>query len=183
MRAREATTAQQSIAGASDSRADAELVAFVDAHYERLLRLARLVSRDVTDAADAVQIALEQAWRSRTSLRDPSRLRPWLDRIVVREAIRIDRRHRGFLGLIHPIREIAVDEPVDSRTDFAPDWTAFKVAFARLSTEQRAAIALHLHAGYSVAETAQIVGAKEETVRSRIRLAKDRLRHELEESG
>jgi RNA polymerase sigma-70 factor (ECF subfamily) len=180
MSAREAATTQQSIAGAAYSRTEIELAAFVDAHYDRLLRLARLVSRDVTDAADAVQIALEQAWRSRSSLRDPTRLRPWLDRIVVREAIRIDRRHRGFLGLIRPIRELPMDEPSDSRSEVAADWTALRVAFAQLSAEQRAAIALHLHAGYSVAETAQIVGAKEETVRSRIRLAKDRLRRELE---
>jgi RNA polymerase sigma-70 factor (ECF subfamily) len=180
MSATEATTTQQSIAGASYSRTEIELAAFVDAHYDRLLRLARLVSRDVTDAADAVQVALEQAWRSRSSLRDPTRLRPWLDRIVVREAIRIDRRHRGFPGLIRPIRELPMDEPSDARSEVAADWTALRVAFAQLSAEQRAVIALHLHAGYSVAETAQIVGAKEETVRSRIRLAKDRLRRELE---
>jgi RNA polymerase sigma-70 factor (ECF subfamily) len=181
MGTREATTSQQRIASAADARAELELAAFVDTHYDRLLRLARLVSRDVTDAADAVQVALEQAWRSRSSLRDPSRLRPWLDRIVVREAIRIDRRHRGFLGLIRPIQEIAIEEPADVRADVAPDWTAFRDAFDRLSADQRAVIALHLHAGYTVAETAQIVGAKEETVRSRIRLAKDRLRHDLEE--
>ena len=99
MGTREAAGIDQPSAGVADSRAERELVDFVDAHYDRLLRLARIVSRNTADAADAVQIALEQAWKSRGSLRDPSRLRPWLDRIVVREAIRIDRRHRGFLGL------------------------------------------------------------------------------------
>ncbi len=181
MGTREAARIEQPLAGVADSRAERDLVDFVDAHYERLLRLARLVSRNTSDAADAVQIALEQAWKSRDALRDPARLRPWLDRIVVREAIRIDRRHRGFLGLIRPITEISIDEPPDARADVAPDWTAFRVAFDRLPADQRAVIALHLHAGYSIAETAQIVGAKEETVRSRIRLAKDRLRHDLEE--
>jgi DNA-directed RNA polymerase specialized sigma24 family protein len=39
-----------------------------------------------------------------------------------------------------------------------------------------------MHFGYSVAETALMVGAPEETVRSRLRVAKQRLRHELEES-
>jgi DNA-directed RNA polymerase specialized sigma24 family protein len=36
-----------------------------------------------------------------------------------------------------------------------------------------------MHLGYTVAETADLVGAPEETVRSRLRLAKQRLRDEL----
>ena len=66
------------------------LDAFVRAHHRRLTALARLVCLDATEAADAVQAAFEQAWRRRASLRDPDALRPWLDRIVVREAIRGD---------------------------------------------------------------------------------------------
>ena len=62
-----------------------------------------------------------------------------------------------------------------------PAWSALRIAFDRLSPDQRAALALHLHFGYSIAETAAIVGAPEETVRSRIRLARDRLRRELKE--
>jgi DNA-directed RNA polymerase specialized sigma24 family protein len=50
-----------------------------------------------------------------------------------------------------------------------------------LSPEQRAVVALHLHLGYSVAETADIIAAPEETVRSRLRLARERLRREFEE--
>ena len=64
-----------------------------------------------------------------------------------------------------------------------PDWSAMRIAFERLSPDQRAVIALHLHAGYSIADTAVMVGAPEETVRSRLRLAKERLRRELEESS
>ena len=73
----------------SDIRADAALDDFVVEPYDRLVRLARLICRDGSDAADAVQVALEQAWRRRPSRRDGGSLRPWLDRIVVREAIRI----------------------------------------------------------------------------------------------
>ena len=55
-------------------------------------------------------------------------------------------------------------------------------AFGRLSPEQRAVVALHLYAGYTVAETAEIVGAPHETVRSRLRLAREHLREALGES-
>ena len=60
--------------------------------------------------------------------------------------------------------------------------TALRDAFHRLPPQQRAVIALHLHLGYSIAETAELVGAPAETVRTRVRRAKNRLRHDLEET-
>jgi RNA polymerase sigma-70 factor (ECF subfamily) len=158
------------------------LTAFVDAHYDRLLRLAWLVCRDGSDAADAVQVGLEQAWKSRASLRDERSLRPWLDRIVVREAGRIAKRRRGLMGRIFsPRPDVAWIEPADQRIGDRADRVSLRAAFGRLSPDHRAVVALHLHAGYSVAETADLVGAPIETVRSRLRNAKARLRIELGE--
>src|SRR5215471_12017493 len=74
----------------------ADLVAFVERHYDRLMGLARLVCRDASDAADAVQAGVEIAWRQQASLRDPASLKPWLDRIVVREAARLARGRRSW---------------------------------------------------------------------------------------
>ena len=71
---------------------DRALAAFVAEHYDRLLGLAWVICRHGPDAADAVQRGLEQAWRQRATLRDEARLRPWVDRVVVREAIRLGRR-------------------------------------------------------------------------------------------
>ncbi len=168
---------------AERERSDAALTAFVADHYDRLIRLARLVSRDASDAADAVQVALEQAWRRRATLRDEARIQAWLDRIVVREAIRVSRRRQSWLSrLVRPEPDVAWIEPADGRLGDPSTPLALRAAFARISPEQRAVVALHLHAGYSVAETATIVGAPEETVRSRLRLAKQQLRRELEET-
>jgi RNA polymerase sigma-70 factor (ECF subfamily) len=168
---------------AEQTASDAVLTAFVAEHYDRLLRLARLVCRDPSDAADAVQVGLEQAWRRRATLRDEDRLKPWLDRIVVREAVRISRRRQSWLGrLFTPSPDVRWIEPSDVRDGDPSTMVALRGAFQRISPEQRAVVALHMHLGYSVAETAAIVGAPEETVRSRLRSAKQRLRRELEES-
>ena len=166
----------------SPVRADAALDEFVVEHYDRLIRLARLICRDGSDAADAVQVALEQAWRRRSSLRHDGSLRPWLDRIVAREAIRISHSRTSWLGRIFAIgSDVTWIEPADAGNEPSPDVSALRSAFAGLSPEQRAVVALHLYAGYSVAETADLVGAPIETVRSRLRLAKERLRNELVE--
>jgi RNA polymerase sigma-70 factor, ECF subfamily len=165
------------------AQSDAAITAFVAEHYDRLVRLAGLVCRDTGDAADAVQVGLEQAWRRRSTLDDDAPIRPWLDRIVVREAVRIGKRRASWLSRIFtPRPEVTWIEPPDRRASEPATVVALRGAFEELSPEQRAVVVLHLHFGYTVAETAAIVGAPDETVRSRLRLARVRLRRELEES-
>ncbi|MEO8436853.1 MAG: sigma-70 family RNA polymerase sigma factor [Chloroflexota bacterium] len=163
---------------------DRDLVDFVSQHQPRLVRLAALVCHNVADAEDAVQAGLEQAWRRRHTLRDPTKLAAWLDRIIVREAIRHDRRDSSFLARWLPgPREIVVDA-TDLSDEVGSSVTgrdALRVAFEALPAAQRAVVALHLYAGYSMPETAEIVGVSLETARSRLRLARKRLRAQLEE--
>ena len=164
------TSADELTMGQSVAAAD-ELEAFVTEHYGRLVRLAGLVCHDLHEAEDAVQAALERAWRRRGTLADPERMRPWLDRIVVNEAIRSRARPRPA------IVDLAAEE-LPTRAD---EWAELRAAFARLSNEQRAVVVLHLYAGYSLADTADLVGAPLETVRSRLRLARQHLRQLLAE--
>ena len=158
----------------------AELETFVRDHYARLIRLAGLICRRPSDAEDAVQAGLERAWRQRRGLRDTTRLRPWLDRIVVREALRGVRRQATFPTLLGDADVKAIADPTPRR-DLATDWTAVRTEFDRLSPGHRAVISLHLYAGYSVLETAGILGVPAETVRSRLRVAKHTLRTQLGE--
>jgi RNA polymerase sigma-70 factor (ECF subfamily) len=171
------------------SALERELEAFFVEHYDRLVRLAGLVCHAPATTEDAVQAAMEHAWRRRSTLRDATRMKPWLDQIVVREAIRVNRQpwwsrlSRPTVREIQPDgeedgsggRRTAGNEPTDA------GWLALIAAFRLLPPEQRAAIALHLYAGYSVEETAGLMGARVETTRSRLRLARERLRNELGE--
>jgi RNA polymerase sigma-70 factor (ECF subfamily) len=173
-----------------------DLAAFFAEHYDRLVRLAALVCHSPSLTEDAVQASMEQAWRRRGTLRDPALVRPWLDRIVVRESIRLNTR--PWWARLAPgrptVHEIDVrpearestgelGQPVRGSTGSDPDatWIALTVAFRALPVEQRAVVALHLYAGYSIEETASLTGAGIETTRSRLRLARARLRRELGE--
>ena len=163
---------------------DRDLIDFVRQHQPRLIRLAALVCHDIADAEDAVQAGLEQAWRRRQTLRDPRKLSAWLDRIIVREAIRQDRRGSSVLSrLFGGPQEIAVENPdlTDRVGSTVTGREAIRIAFESLPPAQRAVVALHLYAGYSMPETAEIVGVPLETVRSRLRLARMRLRRQLGE--
>jgi RNA polymerase sigma-70 factor (ECF subfamily) len=154
---------------ASNVAALEELVAH---NYDRLLRIAVLICRDRTDAEDAVQVALERAWRHTDNLRDADRLAAWLHRIVVHEAIRLEHRRRGLVARWQAWpREIVVSpSPADDRD------LDLEAALGSIPVEQRAALVLHYYAGYSIVETAELTGVPLETTRSRLRLARARLR-------
>ena len=175
MRSTAAETADSEAATIED-----QLAAFFGAHYERMVRLAGLVCHGGDQAEDAVQAAMEQAWRRRTSLRDPERMRWWLDRIVVREAIRLNRRP-WWGRLTGTLTELQASVLPDPARDSTPERLALNAAFAELAPEQRAACVLHLHLGYGVVETAELMGAGVETTRSRLRMARQRLRADLSE--
>jgi RNA polymerase sigma-70 factor (ECF subfamily) len=164
-----------------------DIAAFVAAHYPRLIRLAGLICRDAIDSEDAVQAGLERAWRRRESLRDPERLAPWLDRIVVREAIRLGRDRRSLRQRVERLLGDHDDIELRLPADADPGSTvtsraALRHAFEALPAAQRAVVALHLYLGYSIAETADVVGAPLETVRSRLRLAREQMRFQLGEA-
>ena len=156
----------------------APLDEFVRANYPRLVRLAGLITRDVDQAQDAVQAALERAWRKRGAVQDQASLRPWLDRIVVREAIR-QTRGRGFAGLVRRPPTDWLELP--ALLPEPAERVILREALGRLSPDHRAVIALHLHAGYSVDETARVLGVPFDTVRSRLRAAREQLRRQLAE--
>ena len=135
---------------ADDGRVERDIAQFVAAHYPRLIRLAGLVCRDAIDSEDAVQQGLERAWRSRASLKDQERLGAWLDRIVVREAIRLGRDRRTLRQRLERI--LGEHDDIDLRvTRKAADpevavasRTALRHAFESLPASQRAVVALHL---------------------------------------
>jgi RNA polymerase sigma-70 factor, ECF subfamily len=159
---------------------DDQLAAFFDGHYARMVRLAGLICHAGTSAEDAVQAAMEQAWRRRGTLREPDRMRWWIDRIVVREAIRQNRRP-WWTRFTQPVDEEQGQLLPDPSIHTTPERLALAWALRSLRVEQRSACVLHLYAGYSVTETAQLMGVSVETTRSRLRLARRRLRAALAE--
>lgn len=164
------------------------LEAFFAEHYRRLVGLAGLVCGDVASAEDIVQTSLERAWRARATMRDDTRLRPWLDRIVVREAAREKRSRMTWLGrLIRPPTVSEIEAParevVDLDASRFPERLAMRQAFDGLGAAHRAVVVLVFDAGYSVDETAELLGVPRETVRSRLRAAREHLRYALREGS
>ena len=123
--------------------------------------------RDPEEAADALQEAFISAFRAAASFRAESQVTTWLHRIVVNACL--DRMRRRQTRPTVPLPEAGPGEPVAPRDARAERETRLVVqaALNELPEEQRAPIVLVDVEGYSVAETAQLLGIAEGTVKSR----------------
>jgi len=149
--------------------------ALVRRHRDRLWAVALRTLRDPDEAADALQDALISAFRAAGSFRSESAVTTWLHRIVINACLDRVRRRQARPTVALP--EAGSGEPAERRDRLAERDTALVVeeALAQLPVEQRAAIMLVDLEGYSVADTAGMLGVAEGTVKSRCSRGRARL--------
>ena len=135
--------------------------------------MAYLILRNEHDAEETLADTLVTAWRKAASLRDPSRLRPWLLTTATRLALR---RRRGFRPQVVSL-EVAPELPDRDRSPV--DRLALQQAINELPPRMRAVLALHDLADLPLAEVAAAVGRSENTVKSQLREARLQLRRAL----
>ncbi len=131
------------------------------------------------DFDDLVQVASEHALRSLPSFRRESELSTWTYKICYRTVM----RHRRWSS--RWLRRFTLDAPSADVTDRATDACAnleaaervqrMRSALDRLSKKLRAVVVLRDLEGLEILEIAEIVGAGEATVRSRLRDGRRRL--------
>jgi RNA polymerase sigma-70 factor (ECF subfamily) len=144
-------------------------------HHRQLYRLAVMTSRNPDDAADALQDALLSAHRGAASFRRDSAVSSWLYRIVVNACLDRLRRNRS-----HLTTELTDDaHVVGDHTPRVDTAIMVEHALMRLPVEQRAAVVAVDMQGYSVAETARMLGVAEGTVKSRCARARAKLAEAL----
>jgi RNA polymerase sigma factor (sigma-70 family) len=140
----------------------------------RLYGLALIITRDASAAEDAVQETLFAAWRSWAKVRDPEHPGGWLTRICVRQCL----RRRQFDA---PTRfaDASLSAHAQGDAAFGGDLVDFDRAFGLLTARQRAAFTLHVRYGYTVAESAALMGCRPGTARSHLGRAVATLRKEM----
>ncbi len=174
-----ATSSLVELAATGDTMAFARIVA---AYHADLVRVAFVVSGGSQDLADdAVQGAWSIVWRRLGSLRDPSRLRPWLVSVAANEARRLCRRQRSWGRMQAEVAEIDPDREVAEAGDPADRAAALDLerALRHLSADERALLAMRYEAGLDSSQIGALAGRPAATVRWRLARLRERLRKEL----
>ena len=159
----------------------------IKTHNQRLYRIARGVVRNDSEAEDIVQEAYVKAFAHLDAFRGNSSLATWLSRIVINEALgRLRKRRRTVALPENPQAEIIrfplnpSDDPertmaqrqilqlVERATDSLPD--VYRTVFVARVIE-----------GLSIEETADLLGVRPETVKTRLHRARALVRKALDD--
>jgi RNA polymerase sigma-70 factor (ECF subfamily) len=161
---------------AGDHRAAARLTA---AMLPRVRNLVRYLIRGDTEVEDVVQEALIAVLRGLASYRGEGTFRAWVDRVAARVTFAwLERRklheHKSQASFAQ-VSEAALA----SRPDEYLERRRIVEALDMLPFEQRHALVLHHVLEMSVPEIAEATRTPAETVRSRLRLGRNRMRDVL----
>ena len=145
-----------------------EIVALTDTLY----RVSYSILREKCDREDAVQGCLEKAWKKRRALRDERYLKTWLVRILINECSTILRRQQRLAPYDAAAAE-AIPAPA------ADDYSDLYAAITALEEKLRLPVELYYLEGFKTREIAGMLGIPENTVKTRLRAAREHLRKDL----
>ncbi len=157
--------------------ADRLLQARIERELPSLLALARRLTREEHDAEDAVQDALESAWKAREQIRDPGATGGWLRRILARRIVDAHRRRADLpVGAPEEFDSLVPDvEDPALVVAAAEDERVLRSALRELTPADRIAIVLHDAEGWPAGEVGGLLGVGTEAAHKRVQRARARL--------
>lgn len=145
-------------------------ISFITENKEMLYRVAFGYLHDETKSLDAVDEAVYQGYAHIHDLREPQYLKTWVIRILINECLKIIRNGN---------RELNMDVLPEDSQNSGEDSVHLKIAINNLSEDLRNVIILRYFGGFTISETAEILGIPEGTVSTRSRKALEVLRVEV----
>src|SRR5262245_18852952 len=171
-------------------RDEAAVRAIMQANNRRLYRLARGVLRNDTEAEDVVQDTYVRAFTHLEQFRGDSSLSTWLSRIAMNEALGRLRRQKLSVewseleksapqAQIIPFPLASSDDPEKSMAQREIQHVVER-AIDELPEPFRLVFITRVIEGVNVEETAEILGLRPETVKTRLHRARNLLRDNVE---
>ncbi len=173
------------------ARDDEAVRAIMKANNRRLYRIARGVLGNPSEAEDVVQEAYVRAFTSLAGFRSDATLSTWLSRIVINAALGRLRKGRRAAFLAEPGRQTAEAQilqfPLTSQDD--PERTIAQRQLLQLAeratdnlpSDFRSVFVARVIEGLSTEETAELLGIRAETVKTRLHRARRLVRKQLDE--
>lgn len=163
------------LAAASSGDRDA-FAQLVEPHLSDMLGAATWVLKDRDEAADVVQDALLDAWRSVNRLHSEDSFAAWFRKIVMRKAYKRARSRRE-------LRLIPFERDSDETLDKALATRQLNRSISELDSDDRTIVILRYYLDLHVGEIAHIMSLREGTVKSRLHHAVRRLRAAFDAEG
>jgi RNA polymerase sigma-70 factor (ECF subfamily) len=165
--------------------------AIMQRYNQRLFRMARSILRNDAEAEDALQTAYLKAFRALGEFRGESAFGTWLTRIVINEALALARGRRPSLqsdggaatllgGEVIPFPSANANPDPERAMAQSQIQSVVERAIDKLPDDFRTVLIARILEEMSVEETAELLGLKPETVKTRLHRARKLLRDAVE---
>ena len=145
------------------------------ASEDTLYHVAKTLLLSDVDCKDAIQEAIVKAFSSLHTLRQDSYAKTWLVRILINECYTLIRRQKRTVS----VEEYQCQEVLREATDYSDLYEAV----LQLPADTRICVILYYLEGYSIKETAKLLGITESAVKNRLARARTKMRRELEQAA
>ena len=161
--------------------------AIIKTHNQLLYRIARGVVRNDAEAEDIVQEAYVRAFANLAAFRGDAALSTWLSRIVINEALGRLRKGKRMVAMPENPEAQIIRFPLNPSDD--PERTMAQrqiLALVERATDSlpdiyRMVFVARVIEGLSMEETADLLGVRPETVKTRLHRARSLLRKALDD--
>lgn len=147
-------------------------VQLMEAHKEGMYKVARAYLNQDADVADAMQDTVLDCFEKLHTLKEPKYFKTWMIRILIRNCTDIQRKNQRVL----PVEGACFEQeaPKEELGDFLE-------LLEPLDEQSRVIFILYYVQGFKIREIAKILGENENTISSRLRRGRSRIKQELRE--
>ncbi|WP_166462437.1 RNA polymerase sigma factor [Psychrobacillus vulpis] len=143
-------------------------------HYKQAMYyMAKTILKNDEDCADAIQESIIKAFLNIHKLKEPSYFKTWLIRIVMNESYHLLRKSTNIIPL-DSILEPSYNHPMS-------DYLEIEEALDHLSNDHRQLLILFYTVGLSIKEIADVLDLPENTVKSKMHRARQKMKDYLTE--
>jgi RNA polymerase sigma factor (sigma-70 family) len=151
---------------------------FYKFYWPRLVRSLKAQASNTGWAEEVANEAMIAVWDNWDDLITYDRPDSWLFRVAIRKLRRLEAQARNYCCLDEDLASSETDLRIAAVNDeWVEDHIDLVAAMRRLPRRQGEVIGLHYFDGYTIVETAQILGVGEGTVKKHLYRARENLRH------
>lgn len=157
-------------------------------YYQKIYALALTTTKNTTDAEDVLQITFLKAWQHISTLQNAEAFNTWIQRIAINESNTLLGKRKPNISLDNndednsPVPELESDLMLPEAYAEQEDLSArLRRIIFNLSDVQRQTIMLFYFESLTIPEIAEVMDCSENTVKSRLFLARKAIKTEIEE--
>lgn len=148
-----------------------------------LYRVAQARLDNIDDINDAIQETITNSFKNLKSLKNPAYFKTWITRILINECNLIYRKRSNQLGLFNKLTLHINKDDAEISINSVESSVDFQILINCLNYDEKIVITLFYNNRYSIHEISEILDISENTVKSRLTRAKNKLKNMYDKGG